>query len=279
MARAKRKSAKRRSSVLQVSTTATASPVGLPAGAFLLFGGLCLLVVGWGIWLLIGWMNGLLFTENPRFELRRIEARTDGKISEELLKEWTKLEPGTNLYEIHLPGLKNRLESHAIVHRALVRRKLPDGIEVAVNERVPIARMGRVEGRLNWLLDREGVVIQKSFTSKHLPFLVGIRSDVTLGDSVDEDRAEYALACIEDLRELPAKMRELLQVRAISIGHPDYLDVRTHDGFQILLPLTDDYQEMWERASRSIYGIQQNRLSDRKINLTPSGRNVIVGPK
>ena len=271
MARKSRKSSKRRSSVLHVSTTATASPMGLPAGAFL--------VAGWGVWLILGWLNGQLFTQNSRFELKRIEARTDGKISEDLLKEWTKLEVGTNLYDVNLPALRNRMESHAIVHRALVRRRLPDGIEVAVNERVPLARMGRVEGRLNWLVDREGVVIQKSFKSKHLPFLVGVRSDVTLGDTVLEGRTSNALACIEDLRDLPPKMRELLQVRVISVGNPDHLDVRSHDGFQILLPVTDDYEELWERASRAIYGIHQQNLPERKIDLTPAGRNVIVGPK
>lgn len=279
MPRQKRTSQKRPRSVLQVSTTSAASPLGLPAGAFLLFGGLCLLVAGWGIWLILGWMNGVLFTENARFELQKVEARTDGKISEDLIREWTELELGTNLYDVDLPALRKRLESHAIVRRALVRRRLPDQIEVAVNERVPIARMGRVDGRLNWLLDRDGVVIQKSFQSKHLPFIVGIPSNVTLGDTVDEGRASYALACIEDLREMPPKMRDLLQIRAISIGNPDYLDVRSHDGFQLLLPLTEEYEDHWTKASRTIDDLLRSNNPNRKINLTPKGLNVIVGPK
>jgi cell division protein FtsQ len=278
MAKSKRKP-KRRSSVLQVSTTASAQPVGLPAGAFFLFGGLCLLVAGWGIWLVVGWMYSFLFTQNDRFLLERVEARTDGVLTEELLQEWTGLEAGVNLYEVDLPALRNRLESHAIVKRALVRRQLPDGIEVAVNERVPLARMGRVEGRMNWLLDKEGVLIQKSFQSKHLPFLVGVRQNVTLGESVAEGPALHALACIEDLQLLPSKMRELLEIHVISVGHPDYLDVRTRDGFQILLPRVEEYEDLLTRASRTVFDISQRNDPSRLINLTPDGRNVIVGPK
>jgi cell division protein FtsQ len=278
MARTKRNS-RRRGSVLQVSTTASSSPIGLPAGAFFLFGGLCLLMAGWGIWLVVGWMHSVLFTQNDRFELERIEARTDGVLTEELLQEWIGVEPGTNLYELDLSALRKRMESHAIVRKALVRRSLPDGLEIAVNERVPIARMGQVEGRLNWLLDKDGVLIQKSFQSKHLPFLVGVRQDVTLGESVADSPAVHALACIEDLRVLPSKMRDLLRVHVISVGHPDYLDVRTRDGFQILLPRVEDYEELLSRASRAVFDITQRNDPSRLINLTPDGRNVIVGPK
>jgi len=278
MAKSKPKQ-KRRSSVLQVSTTASSPAVGLPAGAFFLFGGLCLLVVGWGIWLVVGWMHTLLFTENDRFLLERIQARTDGVLTEEILQEWTGVEPGVNLYELELPELRARLESHAIIRQALVRRTLPNGLEVAVKERVPIARMGRVEGRLNWLLDKDGVLIQKSFQSKHLPFLVGVRQNVTLGESVLEGPAQHALKCIEELLMLPPKMRELLRVHVISVGHPDYLDLRTRDGFQILLPRKDEYVDLLSRASRTVFDITQREDSNRLINLTPDGRNVIVGPK
>lgn len=278
MANSKRKT-NRRSSVLQVTTTASASPVGLPAGAVFLFGGLCLLVIGWGIWLAVGWIHSFLFTQNDRFVLQRIEAHSDGVLSEQLLQEWTGLEPGINIYELDLNALRTRLESHAIIRRALVRRSLPSGIEVAVNERVPIARMGQVEGRMNWLLDKDGVLIQKSFQSKHLPFLVGVRQNVTLGESVADSPAVHALSCIEEWRGLPSKMRELLQLHVISVGHPDYLDLRTRDGFQILLPRVDSYEELLSRASRAVFDLTRRNDPNRLINLVPEGRNVIVGPK
>jgi len=278
MAKRKRTS-KRRNSVLQVSTTASSSAVGLPAGAFFLFGGLCLLVVGWGLWLIFGWMHTMLFSGNARFQLERIEARTDGVIPEEILQEWTGVETGVNLYELDLPTLRQRLESKAIVRKALVRRTLPNGLEVAINERVPIARMGRVEGRRNFLMDKDGVLTQKSFQAKHLPFLLGVRQNVRVGDSILDTPAVHALACIEELMVMPSKIRDLLQIHVISVGHPDYLDVRTRDGYQILLPRVDSYEELLQRASRTIFDLTQQDSPDKLINLTPDGRNVIVGPK
>ena len=78
---------------------------------------------------------------------------------------------------------------------------------------------------------------------------------------------------------MPSKMRELLQIRVISVGHPDYLDVRTQDGFQILLPRVEKYEQLLSRASRAVFDIQQREDPNRLVNLTPDGRNVIVGPK
>ncbi|MEX2608296.1 MAG: FtsQ-type POTRA domain-containing protein [Kiritimatiellia bacterium] len=276
----RRRSARKRSpSVLQVTATGTSTAAGLPAGAFFLFGGLCLLMLGWGLWLLFGWMGELLFTGNQRFTLQRLEARSNGVLPEGILLEWSGLEKGANLYEVDLVEVRARMERHPIIRRAVIQRQLPDRLTVAVYERVPLARTGQVEGHMNWLVDEEGVLIQKSFQSKHLPFLLGAGADLTLGARVDEGPAGPALRYLTVLREMPGKIRSLLPVHVISLGHPDYLDVRLKNGLGILLPKTGDFEEILLEASRGIYEIQIQNLDITVLDMRPEGRNKIGAAK
>lgn len=265
----------RRSSVLQVSTTSTASPVGLPAGALLLFGGLTLMIVVYGLVLLFGWFGELLFTGNERFTIRTVAARSDGVLPEAMLLEWSGVAKGDNLYEIDLAEVRHRLEKHAIVKRAVVKRRLPATLSITVNERVPIARMGRVEGTMNWLVDREGVLIQKSFQSKHLPFVLGVRQNVTLGDSVAEGPAAPVLAYLEILKDMPAKKRDLLEVHVVSVGHPDFLIWDLRSGIRLRMPREGDFRKVLERASRMVYASRVENRDLEFFDLLPEGPNKI----
>lgn len=269
----------RRTSVLQVSTTHKASPVGLPAGAFLLFGGLCLLMLGWGTWLFMTWMGDLLFTQNPRFRLQKIEARSDSLLPENILKEWTGVQIGENLYRINLKDVRKRLEKQPIIRRAVVRRELPDTLSVAVYERVPIARMGLVDGGMNWLLDEEGIVIGKSFQSKQLPLLKGVDVQVIQGEDISGGSAGPVLPYLVALRDMKPKIRDLLPVVQVSVGHPDFLVFRLKDGIDIYFPRDGNIKELLMEASRGVYEIHTQNLNIEILDMLPQGQNKIGAPE
>lgn len=262
------------------STTTTASnSAGIPYGALFLFGGVILVIVLWGIWLLFGAMGRLLYADNPQFALETVEARTDGVLPETILVEWSGVHAGDNLFDIDLESVRRKLERNAIIRKALVRRKLPNGLMLVVNERIPIARMGRVEGRMNWLMDGEGVIIKKSFQAKQLPFLVGVIGDVTLGDDISGSKAREALAYLRVLREMPALKRDLLDVSVISVGHPDFLDFRLRDTTQVLLPREGDRRQLLEQATRQIHEARLQGLQLGMFDLRPAGNNKIGAPE
>ena len=269
----------RKTSLLQVSASYKSSPVGLPAGAFFLFGGLFMLMIGWGTWLFFSWMGELLFTQNQRFVLHQVEARSDGLLPESILQEWSGIQVGDNLYEVDLKDVRKRLENQAIVRRAVVQRRLPDTLRVAINERVPIARMGQVEGHMNWLVDEEGVVIKKSFESKHLPFLLGVDQNVTQGEVIINGPGGPVLDYLVVLRAMPGKIQDLLPVHVVNVGHPDYLDFRLKDGFQIKFPREGNLEELIMEASRGIYEIQNQNLPLNSLDMRPEGQNKIGAPE
>jgi cell division septal protein FtsQ len=230
-------------------------------------------------WLFFGWMGEILFTGNQRFTLQRLEARSDGVLPEGILLEWSGLERGANLYEVDLSDVCNRMERHAIIRRAVVQRRLPDTLALVVHERVPLARTGQVEGSRNWLVDEDGVLILMSFQSKHLPFLLGAGDNLTLGMSIDEGPAGPALAYLALLRDMPTKIRSLLPVHVISLGHPDYLVMRLKSGRDVLLPRSGDFEETLMEASRGIYEIENRNLDLDILDMRPDGRNKIGAPE
>lgn len=270
---------KQHPSVLRVSTTAKAPSVGLPAGAILLFGGLCLLMLGWGIWLLMTWMGELLFTENARFRVAKVEARSDGLLSESLLQSWTKVETGDNLFAVDIKQVRQQLETHPIVKQGVVQRKLPDTLSVVVYERVPIARMGQVEGGMNLLLDEEGIITNKSFTSKHLPLLRGVDVNVRLGDDISGGKAGPVLPYLVALRNMPGKIRDLLPVKDVIVGNPDMLVFRLKDNFDIYFPMEGNVEELLMEASRAIYDIHHKNLNLGNLDMRPTGPNKIGAPQ
>ncbi|MCC5844272.1 MAG: FtsQ-type POTRA domain-containing protein [Verrucomicrobia bacterium] len=267
--------------LLHVTARAKSAPVGdgMTLAAVWVVAGLCLLIAGWGLWMLAGGMGRLLFSNNPRFNLTTVEARTDGVLPEALLVEWAGVPREANLFQISLPTVRDRLEKNPIIRQAVVRRRLPGTLEIGVNERVPIARMGQVEGHMNWLVDVEGVLIRKSFQDKHLPFLLGVPQNVTLGDTIAQGRAADGLEYLARLREMPALKRDLFDVRMISVGHPDYLDARLSDGSKVLLPRGEDARRVLEEATRMIDLARRQQRELTYFDLRPRGENRIGAPR
>lgn len=244
-----------------------------------LVGLLSLSLILWTLWVTAGFLGRVLFTENPRFQIREITARSDGVLRESLLIEWSGITPEANLFQISLTNVRDRLEKNAIVRNAVVRRRLPGRIEIEVNERVPIARMGQVEGQMNWLLDVEGVLIRKSLQDKHLPFLLGVPQNVTQGDTVAAGRGEDALRYLAVLRDMPVLKRELFDIQAISVGHPDYLDARLGSGIQVLLPRTGNPRTALEEATRLIEENRRLNLGQNFFDLTMERGNNRIGAR
>jgi len=261
----------------RAATQVDGAPLVLATTA--LVGLLCLLLLLWALWLTTSFLGRVLFTENPRFQVREITARSDGVLRESLLIEWAGVTTEANLFQISLKNVRERLEKNAIVRNAVVRRRLPNRIEIEVNERVAIARMGQVEGQMNWLVDVEGVLIRKSLQDKHLPFLLGVPQNVTQGDTVANGRGQDALRYLAVLREMPVLKRELFEVQAISVGHPDYLDVRLASGIQVLLPRVGNSRAVLEEATRLLEENRRLNLRQNFFDLTMERGNNRIGAR
>ena len=264
-------------SILQMSAQQRRKPnasSGLPIGVLIAVGALMTAVVLWGSWMLISSLGQLLFEKNDRFVVQRIVTRTDGVLSERLLKDWCGVEPGENLYALDLKKVLESVESEPIISRAVVKRELPGTLKIVVNERTPIARLGRDARGMNWLVDDEGILLNKSFQAKHLPFLLGVtRPHIAKGESIFETRAKDALHALSFIRERKLLSDEM-EVLRVSVGNADYLDLRLADGKRLLLSRNNIPNQLFEAA----YMLQHDRehhLNRVTFDLRPEGMNAI----
>jgi cell division septal protein FtsQ len=93
---------------------------------------LALLLVGavgagaWGTW---RWMR-----TSSRFSLKEVIVTGNHQLSDEEISDVAGVTPGDNLFAVSTRSVEEALERHPWVRRALVSRRLPDGLEIDVEE-------------------------------------------------------------------------------------------------------------------------------------------------
>lgn len=115
----------------------------------------------------------LLVYENPMFALRALDVSSDGRLTPELLREYARLREGENIFALDLRQVRENLLSVPLVRDAQVRRRLPDGLEVRVTERTPLARLRMPGTDLTLAVDAEGWLVVGDASAAALPLLRG----------------------------------------------------------------------------------------------------------
>lgn len=88
---------------------------------------------------------------------------------------------GQSVLRIPLEERRRQIESIPWVSHAIVRRALPNTLQVHITERTPIAFLR--EGSGLSLVDINGVILQKPLRdSFHFPVVTGLRTDMSLDD-------------------------------------------------------------------------------------------------
>ncbi len=117
----------------------------------------------------------------PSPPVERVEVTTDGVIPEAWVLGRIDLPEDIPLMEVDIHALKEDLERHRQVRRAVVSRRLPDTLQIRLEERVPMLRIAArdPEGRrMNLLVAHDGTVYQgvgynRAFIGS-MPYLSGV---------------------------------------------------------------------------------------------------------
>jgi cell division protein FtsQ len=146
-------------------------------------------------------------TTASRFEVRGLVYEPTRHLDDQRVRELLALEPGTNLLSLDLKELGERVAADPWVARATVTRKLPDTLEVVVEEHEPAALV--LAGKL-YLANREGVLFKQ--VERHergdLPVVTGIQREQLVED---RDAAQARVrAALEVLTHYQAKHRPRL---------------------------------------------------------------------
>ena len=159
------------------------------------------LVAGIGLFLAV---SGILTSDSLRVE--RVEVRGNHFLSEGEVRELLGPAVGVNILRVDIAAITARLKASPWVADATVARALPNGLQITVHERIPLA-LAEVD-RL-YLMDAEGDLIDiygPRTGAFDLPIVRG------LGGVTDEsrrDRAQRAGALHADLGDLAFEVSEV----------------------------------------------------------------------
>lgn len=217
------------------------------------------------LWRVGDWTLKRLVYENKSFAILQMDVQTDGVISPDQLRRWSRVKPGENLLALDLAEVKRELEFVSMIQSASVERILPGTLRIRVTERVPVAQVNvprpRAGGGLELVvfqIDTEGYVIlpldarQRAVpldqSNDQLPVLSGINvSELQPGRLVESAQVQAALRLIVAFENSP--LNGPVDLRRIDVSLPGVLVVTTGQGSEITLSPRDFEQQIsrWQR--------------------------------
>jgi hypothetical protein len=187
-----------------------------------------LLILGalfFGVYKGFGWINGKLYSNNPRFEIQHLVISSNGRLKEDYLRETSGLYEGMNLFEFSFRDIERKLQNVSLIESVYLERKLPHTLIVKVKERVPVARvMGRQKVSTPWMIDRYGYVLPPRMKGTALPLITGLDSDFSLGEQLNHKDIQIALDII-GICESSHYLSSYVHLVGLNLKYPDYIEM------------------------------------------------------
>jgi cell division protein FtsQ len=208
-----------------------------------IIGGLC-----WGTYSAIRYVKAA-----SRFEVEKLSVVGLRRVDENQVLAKAGFEVGTNVFDINLHEIRERVEQIQWVRHALVERVLPDQIIIKVVEREPIG-LGRIRGEI-YQFDADAMVLDPDPTSGSFPILDGLGGD----NARNVKKVEIYRKVLEDLGQT--------SLSEIRISDNDEVSV-VEAGDPLMVSLgTADYRNRWIRYIQLRPQIQQQYPQAVRVDL------------
>ncbi len=175
----------------------------------------------------------------PLFTLKHVELRGNTYLTEEQITDIGRIHKGEPLFQLQTDVVTQNLLHDLRVESAVVRRRLPDTVEIEVTERKPVATMACDYGYLD--IDRNGKVLSvyKNLHNVPIPLITGMElTNLYIGDDVTD---EYVRKVLYFLNHLNADT--LNQISEVNIARPDAVVAYTNGSVEIRLGQLDRLDE------------------------------------
>jgi len=200
------------------------------------------LVVGLaGIVLSVGMMGVRRFFASSYFQIDEIRWRGLNRISQAALDEQFQFVLGQSLIHLDIANIHADLMSNRWVKEVVVRKLLPNKVDVQITERVPAAIEVDPKNRQLILRDNDGVILEE-----------GTENQVGLPKMIYYEPNAYkkALTLVPLLANRPDAL--------INLSHAD--NIRVQLGGGVLHFGDHDFQKRWERFLRVEGDLKSRRL-------------------
>lgn len=189
------------------------------------------------------------------FSVSSINVPNLSNVSREKIVTLTDIHPGENIFSVDIKKAAKCLEALPRIKRAVVRRILPDVIDIALEERREVAQVTLPFRKQHYLLDREGYVLD--------PVLRVPREDLVVFDVQSSDKKTlqpgsfFYNAAIEKAFQLVALIEQYAIVPQNAI-----VAVRIDTSDNLTVVLQDDIEI---RIGKNVEGLRANGSALKEI--------------
>lgn len=191
---------------------------------------------------------------SPLFTLQRVDLKGNNYLQEADIMQIARLQKGKPLFSLETSEVTQNLLHDLRIESAVVKRRIPDTLEITISERVPVATVASDYGYLDF--DRQGKVIASYYSLKKMPIpmITGVvMRDLYIGDDNDNATVKQLLEFLQQLDE-----NTLNQISEINISNPDNVVAYTVSSVQIRLGKLERLDEKAKLTKEFIANLKDN---------------------
>jgi len=176
---------------------------------------------------------------SPLFTLQRVVLHGNTYLNEEDILTSGRLHKGEPLFQLETTEVTQNLMKDLRIESAVVRRRIPNTLEIELKERMPVATVACEYGYLD--LDRQGKVISsyKTLRKMSIPLITGVKMhDMYIGDDNKDKRVAKVLEFLSQMNT-----EALNSLSEINVTNPDAVMAYTNQAVQIRLGNFDRWEE------------------------------------
>jgi cell division septal protein FtsQ len=215
------------------------------------------------------------FTNNTRFQLQHISVATEGELSPSQLISASGLQTGTNMLDIGLVQVRERLEALPQVRHAKVTRGYPGLVFLEVEQRRPVAWLECPEQRLEakvagygCLLDDSGVVLPSDDVTearRKLPVIRVAKMQRLMPGHVIE--APAVIQALELLKTHESSaLAHSMKIRRVDASRGYALAAQYDALFTVIFP-ADEFEPQMRRLERVVHEASQRKWELATVDL------------
>lgn len=175
----------------------------------------------------------------PIFTLKHVEVSGTAYLTQDQICEIGRIHMGEPLFQLQTDAVAQNLMHDLRIESAVVKRHLPDSLEIEVVERKPVATVACDYGYLD--LDHTGKILAayRALHSVPIPLITGTQvSGLYLGDDVEDKNIKKVLYFLSQI-----DLEALNQISEVNIANPDAVVAYANSSVQIRLGKLDRLDE------------------------------------
>lgn len=220
-------------------------------------------------------LAGYLFIRNSGYfkveTVKIIDAKNAAQIN---TKDLLKLYKGRNIFSIDIRSLSSQIKNdYPVVKDAIVRRILPNRLEIDIVARIPIAKIKSYE---YFPIDRSGIVLSPEIKTGNLPVIIGFSMWLRprVGQKLENNKLENAFLLIDALNQ--TNVFSDYSVTTIDTSNYNNLSFYMENGTEVKIG-GEDFLERLKKLKQTFSNPKMDKDNIKYIDLR--FRDVVIGPK